>query len=187
MANTIRVKRSAVSGKVPTTGQCGAGELAVNTNDVELYFGTGSAVAKVHSKYLADGTPAFLDGNSNLRSISEREYSFALSGTSLNNVYLKSVGVFDSNVCGFIVPHKSLIVGAVIALSATASANVDFQIRNAANANVLTTVTLGSSNRTHVVTNLGVVVNSGLELACYVTSTSAIDNPFVRLLVALTD
>ncbi len=37
MANVIKVKQSAVSGKVPTTAQLDLGELAVNTTDGKLY------------------------------------------------------------------------------------------------------------------------------------------------------
>ena len=38
MANTIKIRRSAVSGKTPTTDQLSLGELAVNTNDGRLYL-----------------------------------------------------------------------------------------------------------------------------------------------------
>jgi hypothetical protein len=37
MANTIKIKRSAVEGKVPTTGDLDLGELALNTYDGKLY------------------------------------------------------------------------------------------------------------------------------------------------------
>ena len=37
MANTIKIKRSSVAGKIPTTGQLELGELAVNTTDGKLY------------------------------------------------------------------------------------------------------------------------------------------------------
>lgn len=37
MANTIRIKRSAVQGKVPTTGDLQLGELALNTYDGRLF------------------------------------------------------------------------------------------------------------------------------------------------------
>ena len=37
MASNIKLKRSSVPGKVPTTGQLPLGELALNTNDAELY------------------------------------------------------------------------------------------------------------------------------------------------------
>ena len=38
MAQNIKLKRSAVSGKVPTAAQLAAGELAINTVDGKLYF-----------------------------------------------------------------------------------------------------------------------------------------------------
>ena len=34
----LKMKRSAVAGKVPTTGQLDLGELAVNTHDGKLYL-----------------------------------------------------------------------------------------------------------------------------------------------------
>jgi hypothetical protein len=37
MANTIKIKRSAVPGKVPTTGDLQLGELAINTFDGKLF------------------------------------------------------------------------------------------------------------------------------------------------------
>jgi len=37
MANTIKIKRSSIAGKIPTTGQLELGELAVNTTDGKLY------------------------------------------------------------------------------------------------------------------------------------------------------
>ena len=48
MANTIRIKRSAVQGKVPVVGDFTLGELALNTYDGKLYTlkddGTASVV-----------------------------------------------------------------------------------------------------------------------------------------------
>ena len=38
MSQNIQLKRSAVPGKIPTTGQLNLGELAINTNDGRLYF-----------------------------------------------------------------------------------------------------------------------------------------------------
>ena len=37
MANTIKIRRSATAGAVPTTGQLALGELAINTYDGKLY------------------------------------------------------------------------------------------------------------------------------------------------------
>ena len=38
MANTLQVKRTTVAGRVPTTAQLAAGELAVNVTDGKLYL-----------------------------------------------------------------------------------------------------------------------------------------------------
>lgn len=38
MSNTIKIRRSAVAGKSPTSDQLALGELAVNTNDGRLYL-----------------------------------------------------------------------------------------------------------------------------------------------------
>ena len=38
MANTVRMKRSAVQGKAPVVGDLSLGELAVNTYDGKLYM-----------------------------------------------------------------------------------------------------------------------------------------------------
>lgn len=37
MANTVKLKRSAVAGKAPAVGDLALGELAVNTHDGKLY------------------------------------------------------------------------------------------------------------------------------------------------------
>ena len=34
----IKLKRSSVAGKIPTTGQLELGEVAINTNDGKLFF-----------------------------------------------------------------------------------------------------------------------------------------------------
>lgn len=47
MAQTIKLKRSAVQGKVPTTGDLNLGELAINTYDGKLYLKKDSGTASV--------------------------------------------------------------------------------------------------------------------------------------------
>lgn len=44
MTNTLVVKRSAVPGKIPTTVQLPAGQLAINTNDKKMFFSSGDLV-----------------------------------------------------------------------------------------------------------------------------------------------
>ena len=38
MSNTIKIKRSSVAGKLPTTSQLSLGELAVNTTDGKVFI-----------------------------------------------------------------------------------------------------------------------------------------------------
>jgi len=65
MASTIKVKRSAVQGKAPTTGNLDAGELALNTRDGRLYS-KGTQVFEVgannHSLYVGTGGATFANG-----------------------------------------------------------------------------------------------------------------------------
>jgi len=60
MANTIRIKRSATAGKVPTTAQLALGELAVNTNDGKLYTKKDNGTASVVE--IGGGAPAVAGG-----------------------------------------------------------------------------------------------------------------------------
>ena len=47
MANTIKVKQSAVASKVPTTGDLVLGELALNTYDGKLYAKKDNGTASI--------------------------------------------------------------------------------------------------------------------------------------------
>lgn len=47
MANTIKIKRSAVSGKTPTTAQVDLGELAINTYDGRLFTKKDDGTASI--------------------------------------------------------------------------------------------------------------------------------------------
>ena len=47
MAAVVKIKRSSVQDRVPTTSQIEAGELALNTRDGVLYSTDGSSVFQV--------------------------------------------------------------------------------------------------------------------------------------------
>jgi len=68
MSSTIKIKRSAVAGKSPTTANLDTGELALNTSDGRLYSSSGSQVfevgANVHS--LSVGAGGLSIGNSSI-------------------------------------------------------------------------------------------------------------------------
>ena len=65
MASTIKVKRSAVQGKAPTTGNLETGEIALNTRDGRLYS-KGTQVfevgANTHSVFVGTGGATFANG-----------------------------------------------------------------------------------------------------------------------------
>lgn len=50
MSNVIKIKRSAVASNVPTIAQLLAGELAMNTADGRMFFGTGTSVIELMNK-----------------------------------------------------------------------------------------------------------------------------------------
>lgn len=70
MANTIKIRRSAVGNAVPTTGQLALGELAVNTFDGRLFLKkddgfTTSIVEIGYVKFLGNLTDTFIDEPAN--------------------------------------------------------------------------------------------------------------------------
>jgi len=68
MSSTIKIKRSSLAGKSPTTANLDTGELALNTSDGRLYSSTGSDIfeigANVHS--LSVGTGGLTLANSSI-------------------------------------------------------------------------------------------------------------------------
>ena len=56
MANTVVLKRSAVTGKTPTTSDLALGELALNTYDGNLFFKKDSGTASIMSVATLTGT-----------------------------------------------------------------------------------------------------------------------------------
>lgn len=50
MSNIVKIKRSNVTGKVPTLAQVEAGELALNTADNKLFYCTGTSIVQVMNK-----------------------------------------------------------------------------------------------------------------------------------------
>lgn len=82
MANTIKIKRSAVSGKVPVVGDLQLGELAVNTFDGKLYTkkdnGTASIVEIGGS---SAGVTSFSAGTTGLTPSTATTGAVTLAGT----------------------------------------------------------------------------------------------------------
>lgn len=66
MASIVKIKRSAVRGKAPTTSEITAGELALNTRDGKLFSSDGSIVfevgANLHSLSVGSGGLTIANG-----------------------------------------------------------------------------------------------------------------------------
>jgi len=66
MASIVKIKRSSVQGKKPTTSEITGGELALNTRDGKLFSSDGTTVfevgANVHSLAVGTGGLTFANG-----------------------------------------------------------------------------------------------------------------------------
>jgi hypothetical protein len=62
VASQIKIKRSSVAGKVPTTSDIATGELAINTKDKKIYSSNGTVVFDFIAPYLevANATSTYL-------------------------------------------------------------------------------------------------------------------------------
>lgn len=65
MSQTVKLKRSSTAGKIPTTGNLAAGELAINTNDGKLYFERDDGSTTVQS-ILTTNTQVPITGSLNM-------------------------------------------------------------------------------------------------------------------------
>jgi hypothetical protein len=65
MANTIRLKRSAVPGKVPTTSDLSLGEVGMNTYDGALFMRRDPGMAEIVRIAFADQDYGLITGATN--------------------------------------------------------------------------------------------------------------------------
>lgn len=69
MSSTIKIKRSNVLGKVPTTSDIAAGELALNTKDFKLYSSNGTSIFQLaNALALANTNASITNVKTNLTS-----------------------------------------------------------------------------------------------------------------------
>ena len=90
MSSQIKIKRSSVAGKVPTTSDIATGELAVNTTDKKIYSSNGTAVFGFTDEYLqvANAASTYVLKNSAV-------FTGALTANGVSGVpgyYLRSSG-----------------------------------------------------------------------------------------------
>ena len=90
MANTVVLKRSAVTGRNPTTGDLALGELALNTYDGNLFFKKDSGTASIVTVATLAGTQTLT--NKTLSSAVLTGSLTAGGNTGSNGQFLKSTG-----------------------------------------------------------------------------------------------
>jgi hypothetical protein len=120
MATPIRIKRSAVPGKVPAQGALQYGELAYNLNDAELYAvrnraGVGSEVVRVAAGATVTNilyvTPDGKDTNTGLKlGDAKRTIGAAVTAATAGTVIKVSAGTYIENN-PIILPDQVSVVG----------------------------------------------------------------------------
>lgn len=90
MANTVKLKRSAVTGRNPTTSDLELGELAINTYDGNLFFKKDSGTASIVSVATLNGTQTLT--NKTLDAAIITGTLTAGGGVGTNGQVLKSTG-----------------------------------------------------------------------------------------------
>ena len=156
MANTIRIKRSTVPGKVPDPNDLVVGELAINTHDGLLYTKHSDGTIKTISN-----VTAFI-GNVSLDTVT-------LTGNfSYQDVEFRSTTSSTSKTTGAVTIAGGLGVQGNVNANAVYTNSLFY-----ANGTPLTTPVVGSSNILHVAKN-GSDSNNGTINAPYLTIKAAL-------------
>ena len=119
MANTVVLKRSAVTGRNPTTGDLALGELALNTYDGNLFFKKDSGTASIVTVATLAGTQTLT--NKTLSSAVLTGSLTAGGNTGSNGQFLKSTG---SGLVWATVPGGTLASLSDVTLSSSTSGQV---------------------------------------------------------------
>ena len=119
MANTVVLKRSAVTGRNPTTSDLALGELALNTYDGNLFFKKDSGTASIVTVATLAGTQTLT--NKTLSSAVLTGSLTAGGNTGSNGQFLKSTG---SGLIWATVPGGTLASLTDVSLSSSTSGQV---------------------------------------------------------------
>ena len=94
MANTIKIKRSSVAGKVPTTGDLDLGELALNTYDGKLYTKKDNGTASV-VEIGAGGGGGVTDGDKGDVTVSASGATWTIDNDAVTYAKIQNVSATD--------------------------------------------------------------------------------------------
>jgi hypothetical protein len=171
VASTIKIKRSSVAGKVPTTSDIATGELALNTKDQKLYSSNGTVVFPIGAKQ----TNLIVSGNTSITnliangSLGTAGYALKTNGTS---VYWDAIATGGGGGAGLIsystkqfdsIKGSDVIVTNITAVNASAYLQVANAVATyATKASPTTSGVLGHTGRATISTNLAVSGNTAL-------------------------
>lgn len=167
MSSTIKIKRSSVSGSIPSISDLELGELAINTNDGKLFFkkddGTTESIETI-SPYSNSNLETYLNGNINtdliplyseqvnLGSPTRRFYELYLAGNTIDiggaTISSDGSGQILISAAGAVLPAGSK-VGDSITQKSIATIGDNFEIGDGGTLNQtvrLYTVSSGLSN-----------------------------------------
>ena len=134
MANTVVLKRSAVQGRTPTTGDLALGEIAINTYDGNLFFKKDSGTASIVSVATLTGTQT-------------------LTNKTLTSPTINSATANNLTVTGTLTAGGG--VGTNGQLLASTGSGVQWVTRDVSTLDSLTDVTISSATAGQVLTYTG--------------------------------
>jgi len=125
MANTVVLKRSAVSGRNPTTSDLALGELALNTYDGNLFFKKDNGTASIVTVVTLAGTEAL--SNKTITASSFSGTTVAASGlvTLTNTTDASAIGTAAVVLSGGLSVAKAIYVGTNITGAGAGTSTLD--------------------------------------------------------------
>lgn len=153
MSSNIKLKRSAVEGKTPTTSQLELGEIALNTYDGKLYFkkdpGSESIVTlqEITENNLGIDSALFTNSNSNTLAGVLADFDSAI--VSADNVLTKTNSTFYAPTAAYH-PATKAYVDAQVAQSTQVDDTVYTAITESTNTRILSTAPITKTIRYYV-------------------------------------
>lgn len=155
MSSTIKIKRSAVEGKTPTTGQLELGEIALNTYDGKLYFKksvnaveTIVALQESTSNTLTIDSSGFTNSSANNIAAVLDDLDTAINNI-LANVLTKDNSTYYAPTAAYH-PATKAYVDAQVAQSTQVDDTVYSAVTNSTNTRILSTAPITKTIRYYV-------------------------------------
>ena len=153
MSSNIKLKRSAVEGKTPTTSQLELGEIALNTYDGKLYFkkDPGSEAIVTLQEITEDnlGIDSILFANSNSDTLAGVLADFDSAMVSADNVLTKTNSTYYAPTAAYH-PATKAYVDAQVAQSTQVDDTVYTAITESTNTRILSTAPITKTIRYYV-------------------------------------